>query len=363
MNAPRSIGFVLNTLAAESSTSAISLEASARDALRAPTLTTPGYVRVLVAVSAWLAALLLLAFLAMAHWVTNASGAIVAGVVLLPAALLLRRTTHAEFAVQLALAVSLAAQALLIGGVGMLNHSIVAAAFAALLVQALLMALYPDKLQRLLAVLVAVAAVQVLLVEAKFPNGVHLLTVAVAAGAAYVWLNEARLAAGLSAPLYRPIGYGLVLALFGLLLPSLFLGVATPTGLVYPLPWISALGLTAVLVFLELQLLRRHADSLADIRVLAVFGATALLVIPSLQAPGLLAALIVLLLGFRRGNRVLLGLAFAFFSFFLSAYYYHLPISLLHKSAVLAGGGLILLGLRALLARLPGARLKGGTHA
>lgn len=362
MNTSKSIGFVLNALAAESSTSAISAEASARATLRAPAVSTPGYVRVLVAVSAWLAALLLLAFLSMAHWVTNASGAIVAGVVLLPAALLLRRTTHAEFAVQLALAVSLAAQALLIGGVGMLNHSIAAAAFAALLVQALLMALYPDKLQRLLAVLIAVAAVQVLLVEAKFPNGVHLLTVAVAAGAAYVWLNEARLAAGVSAPLYRPIGYGLVIALFGLLVPSL-LDAATPTGLAYPLPWISALGLIAVLVFLELRLLRRHAPSFTDIRVLAVLGATALLAIPSLQAPGLLAALIVLLLGFRRGNRLLLGLAFAFFSFFLSAYYYHLPISLLHKSAVLAGSGLILLGLRTVLGRLPGAKLEGTAHA
>jgi uncharacterized membrane protein len=78
---------------------------------------------------------------------------------------------------------------------------------------------------------------------------------------------------------------------------------------------------------------------------------TVLVSLPALWMPGILAATIVLALGFQRGNRILLGLAAIFLAIFLIAFYYNLEVTLLAKSLLLLAAGLLLLGLRALLAR------------
>jgi uncharacterized membrane protein len=75
--------------------------------------------------------------------------------------------------------------------------------------------------------------------------------------------------------------------------------------------------------------------------------------LPALWTPGVLAAVIVIVLGFQRGNRLLLGLGSVFLVIFLIAFYYHLDISLLQKSLILVATGLLLLGLRALMLREP----------
>ena len=49
---------------------------------------------------------------------------------------------------------------------------------------------------------------------------------------------------------------------------------------------------------------------------------------------------------FDRRNRVLLGLAIVFLLVFGSMYYYSLHLTLLEKSAVLAGSGALLLAIR-----------------
>ena len=71
------------------------------------------------------------------------------------------------------------------------------------------------------------------------------------------------------------------------------------------------------------------------------------------QTPGIIAAAIVMILGFQRGNRVLMGGAILFFTLFLVAYYYHLELNLLMKSIALTSSGLALLGLRWILKQLP----------
>ena len=90
----------------------------------------------------------------------------------------------------------------------------------------------------------------------------------------------------------------------------------------------------------------------AEPRSLLGLGGTVLFLVPAMRAPGLVAAIIVLLLAFRTGNRILLGLALVFLLVYLSAYYYHLEISLLLKSVTLAGSGLVFLALRYAQARL-----------
>ncbi len=80
-------------------------------------------------------------------------------------------------------------------------------------------------------------------------------------------------------------------------------------------------------------------------------GGTVLCNLPLLMTPGITAAILVLVLGFQRGQRVLMGLALVFLAVFLIAFYYHLDVTLLVKSGILAASGIVLLGMRWALLR------------
>jgi len=79
--------------------------------------------------------------------------------------------------------------------------------------------------------------------------------------------------------------------------------------------------------------------------------ALALAVLVWLGSGGVLLALIFLLLGFSLQNRAILGLGLLLFPVFVTYYYYNLNLDLLAKAGVLIGSGLVMLLLRAGLAR------------
>ena len=96
------------------------------------------------------------------------------------------------------------------------------------------------------------------------------------------------------------------------------------------------------------QLLQR--ESAPDRR--AAWAGAAIVAAASLKVTGLPPALVILLLGFANGNRVLAGFGVLALLAYLSQYYYSLEITLLEKSAVLIATGIALLVLRLLLQRL-----------
>jgi hypothetical protein len=163
------------------------------------------------------------------------------------------------------------------------------------------------------------------------------LILTLAAVAVFIWENESYLSTTGAADVYLPVGYGLLAAMFVLLCLS------TVDELDIFWWWISAGGLLLLLLYLEYRTLSYYGLDLHPGIVLWVLGGTVLAVIPSMHTPGILAAIIVLLLGFRRGNRLLMGTAAAFLVLFLAFYYYSLETTLLVKSFALMGTGLAIL--------------------
>lgn len=72
----------------------------------------------------------------------------------------------------------------------------------------------------------------------------------------------------------------------------------------------------------------------------------AIIAVVLIPAQGVAAALVLILIGFGRAAPVLTGLGIAAGLAYLSNYYYALSLTLLHKSLVLMGSGLLLLALR-----------------
>jgi hypothetical protein len=322
--------------------------AEATNALANSGPATPWYLRVMVGFGAWWAASFFMGFFFLLSQSKPAT--LIFGAALVAGAILLRRLDRGDFLNQLALAASLAGQLLVMFGFGI--QSITENALLVLLMQGLLISFYSDQTHRLLSTLVAVGAIEVLLFDWKWIYGTAVLAGLFGIVSILLWLKESTFAGRELERVMRPVAYGLVIALFGLLLPSIlppFFDDQNPLTMHMHHLWLSTALLGAGLLYLVHVLLTERNLAPFGAFGLSSYGAVLLLLWPAQRAPGLIGALIVLLLGFRRGNRLLLGMALLFLAVFISAYYYNLSMSLLMKSAALTGSGVVLLALRLVL--------------
>lgn len=310
---------------------------------------SPWYIKALVGIAAWMAAFFLGAFFGVAGLIDSMESMLIWGAVLTVVAVVLKRLVHNSiFWGQLAFAVVLAGQGLLIGGFAWQQHEETAIALFIIALELVIFLLYPDALHRMLSVLAITAGLTFVLYDQGLPELIHGLVLLLAMGTVTVWQQEFRLLASRWFPIRAPLGYGLALALFAICLLSLFSEYGAT------LWWISAAILALVLLYLAFTLLRELERPLLSPVALWAVGAVALLFIPAYQTPGILAAVIVLILGYWRSNVLLMGLATLFLLFFLSAYYYNLDITLLNKSYILMGTGGVLLVLRFLFHQVVG---------
>jgi len=302
------------------------------------TESSPWYVKTMVGVAAWIAAFFLGGFLGMLGIIDTTAQMVGWGIGLTVVAIGLKWwRRQAIFWGQLAFAMVLAGQALLLLGIGDLSQDGTVMALALIGLEVVLLLLYPDALHRMLSILAIIAALSFLIYDYEMPDLLHLLFFATAAGVVGSWQGEFRLLTSRGHAYRAPLGYGLVLALFGLALLALgsWYGITAW--------WISAAALALVLLYLIQQILRDLQEPFWGRVGLWAVGALLLLCIPAYETPGILAAVIVLLVGRWRGNSLLLGLATLFLLFFLGAYYYNLEITLLNKSYILMGVGAALL--------------------
>jgi uncharacterized membrane protein len=171
--------------------------------------------------------------------------------------------------------------------------------------------------------------------------------------------------------LWRPIGYGLVLALLLIETFRLF-GAERWFGMAETAPnWIQLHGpligrgiLAALLIWVALAAARREGVQPPSRYALFAAGAALVVGLLGLGAPGLASALLILLLGFAAGNRVLLGLGILSLLGFVGHFYYSLHLTLLEKSGLLAVTGLCLLAGHVLLRRgVPSPAATDPAHA
>ncbi|EPX63088.1 hypothetical protein D187_006498 [Cystobacter fuscus DSM 2262] len=331
----------------------------ARDALLSRPETqhnTPWFVSVLAGLGAWVASLFLVIFLSMFLLDDSKAGAIVMGLVITAGAVLLRHTNSHVFITQLALSAGLAGQGFFLVGVESLGRSEAATALAALVLQLVLLVVYPDTLQRFLSALFAALSLLYLLREQAPPVVADVALVGLTALAHVLLLQQGRLQGRARvAPLVTPTAFGLVTTLFFVLLmrtwfQGFYRDILGREGLELPAS-VLTLGLAAVTLYSAWRVMEETQAGPGGAAGVTAFAALALTALLTLNTPGVIAALGVLMLGFHRRNTVLLGLAVLFILVFGVSYYYDLRMSLLAKSLALLGSGLLMLGLRLFIAR------------
>ncbi len=338
------------------------LQEQARAALatsQEATASMPWFVRALSGFGAWVASWFLIAFLSIGVAVGEEAGAIFLGLLLTGGAVLVRHAGSSVFLTQLALSTGLAGQGLFIGGVAALTESEKAGAFATLVLQAVLLFVYPDAIQRFLSSLFGSFALLFLLRTAAPGVLVDVGLVGLTVLAHHLFLQQGRLQRGQWGALVNPAAFGLVTTLLCSLVVRTWFhrvpGVFREDSAELPVG-VLTLGLAVVTLYSAWRVLEEtHADPGGTAGVTA-FASLGLMAVLTLQTPGVIAAIGVLLLGFHRRSVVLLGMAVVFILTFGVGYYYDLEFTLLVKSLALLGSGLVLLGLRLfILRRFPAA--------
>lgn len=304
---------------------------------------SPWYIKALQAVSGWLAALFLFAFIGFTMDLLDSPiASLVTGAVMIVGAFALLRGSENDFLEHIALAASMTGQLLVIYGIAeMLNSRDVTLWLLVLLMQSLLAVLMPHFIHRLLSAIFA--AFSLLAVMADWGLGV-LFEGLLASLVAWLWLHEFRLVKHMKA--VRAIGYGLLLSAACLSNSvetwDIFYG---SNNVEFPWleHWMGSLLTAAVLILVVWTLLQRnHVSAGNKITWLSLSG-TAVVSIASLEVWGLSTGLMILLLGFAASNRVMQGIGIVSLLYSASAYYYTLEITLLEKSQHLLIVGLLLI--------------------
>jgi uncharacterized membrane protein len=242
------------------------------------------------------------------------------------------------------LALNLTGQILFIGGIAITDGNIIAAALVTWFLEIIIIFIYKHNILRFLAILIATMAALVLLYEFRIYQGIHIVIVLLSAGASWYWLAESNhVTDTMMMKLYQPLGYGFVIALQIVLLLSIFPNIFNIPDISW---WFSTLGLIVILLMLEIYLLNDYGIEMSAPQSYAIFISTVLTGLLLYQSPGIIASIIVLLLGFQRGNKVLMGLAIIFLTLFIIVFYYYLNLTLLIKSITLMTTGVAFLILR-----------------
>ncbi len=306
----------------------------------------PTFVKLLLALGAWGAAICFVVCLAIADLIQSEFPWPFAwSAVFLVAATLLRNLTRHLFPHQLALALSAVGHYFALWGAFEIStdqDSLAASASVSIVLCLVLYPLYRDSLYRFLSCLLAAACLTAWIVADEVWPLLHveMLAKIVAIGLVFMVRPDLRV--------LRPMGYAMAVSipanLFLVLMPDDVL--AAPW---WPANVILALSLCWLYQWTAggWQMLRSEPLVLA---VLATVG------LACFTTPGVLAAIGLMVLGYARRDQYLIGIGVVFFPTFIVVFYYEWQISLLYKSWVMAGSGAVLLAARKYLSLRQWAR-------
>jgi uncharacterized membrane protein len=319
-------------------------------------LESPWYVKVLLAFSGWLAALFLLGFLGMGFEFVFRSGTatFIIGGMMIGGAFATLSIPRNEFVEHLALAASLAGQALVVYAIfKIFNRNEKIAWLFVTLLQAPLAVIMPSFVHRVFSSFFAAFAFSMALTIMGWS---YIVSGFVMLLAALCWLNEFGYPEHMGK--IRAIGYGLILALIQLKGAALF-GYRTMGwrfsanhAELWAKAWLGELLIGVVTLYVVWHLLQRYNKVISRRHLIAAMLAALLLCLVSMKVQGITVGMVIMLLGFSGANRVLLSLGIVSLLFYISSYYYLLDATLLIKSQTLLIVGLVLLMVRWLMLRI-----------
>ncbi len=317
-------------------------------------LPAPWWLTTLQAIAAWIASLIIMStFFAPLLMLGDGPVARAVGGALLAGAALALFGRGTSFTAQMALAFSLAGQALLVsavaGGFGALINGSTSISIAGIAVAAAMLVPRSSVVHRTACAIIALTHAGMLIGPG---NALALFAVVLTGAAVALWLTRSLWATRDQADLIKAFAHATSLAA---LIAAWFVGVEHGRGIfarlgdTYPshLPALYPTGVAIILLAACLWLTRTAPTT---VRVVTV-GGTLAFTLAAAQAPALVVCTAIAVAAFHACHRPWVALALLAALLYLGEFYYNLQTTLLIKSMVLGTTGLVLLVLRMLVLR------------
>lgn len=320
---------------------------------------SPWFVQLLTGAGAWLAAVMFAIFFGFTGIIKDETGAIIVGFILVAIAFLISvRSKQAipVFPDQLLLATSLTGHVLLmVGFYSEFNDQHYIAAVVIVLLSLCFILFYKNQLHKFISTWLLLAGLWVLAAELGIQPlaFMALLVIVVAALSAWMWMNESHYLSGRWKNIGRPVQYAFVFALLsGEGIIERFYSIFwysrdwNQHGEIltsFPYTRVVSAGLFLVLAYVIILIMNRLKIDWKSLTGAGFLIFALIITIVFYQSPSIMAALIVLLIGIERANRILVPLAIMALVYFYGDYYYSIDMTLMKKSLILMSSGLIML--------------------
>lgn len=192
-----------------------------------------------------------------------------------------------------------------------------------------------------ISVLAIGAAFLFLIISYNIPDAIHGYVLFYTIALSYCFLNEASLltAHPKLAKLYGPLRIGLM---FSLLFGLVAIGKNGLVPISKNLIWMSSVASFFFILYLASYVLRTLQVRSTKNKLVA-YVLCFLILLPTLFAPAISGAMLIVLLGFLVNHKTGFGVGIVALVYFVSQYYYDLNLSLLTKSIVLFSSGVVFL--------------------
>ncbi len=315
---------------------------------------TQWYIKLVIAVGAWVSAICFIAFIIISRilHLDHGGEVMVWGILFIAGAVVVNKFLKNIFASQLALACSVTGHFLVLLGAAQTGRNDIntfAIFLASLLLSIVLYGLYTNSLHRFLSCLLTLSTAVIFIINSNAHNMLHVLVMVELAGIGY--LLDSGTTHTQKARKWEPLFYSLLLVV-----PMLYFLVLFPEISSKTVWWPANLILIVSLILLYYWIRRKEGQSSSQRPESVIFGIIITVLLGAVTTPGLLAAAAVLVLGYHLKDKALIGLGLAMFPAYIIVFYYNLSIRLDVKSGILAGSGLILLGIRYFLQKQPWAK-------
>lgn len=312
----------------------------------------PWFVQTLQGVGAWFATLMFILFFGISRIINTQEAYLITGVILLALSLSLsinKDEKQSTFISQLLLAMSLTGHVLFAVGLSMWVDSVTLTAGALVLLSLVFIRFYSGYLHRFLSVFVLLISMMVIAYDLEIGQIMpQLLLVAVTVFTAWMWVQESHYLVKPLHRMYRAIQYALVCAL---LLGVGWLDFDGPSYMIREEDlgmfsmnnnWVITIGISLTMLWVIHRIYQRQNLAWNSVNGLLLIVLALTLNAIFFQTPAITASLLVLMIGIERGNRILIPLAIVTLIFHIVRFYYLLDMTLLDKSILLMGSGLLL---------------------
>ncbi|TGK21003.1 DUF4401 domain-containing protein [Leptospira fluminis] len=301
---------------------------------------TPWYVHLVVILGSWFATMLLLLFLFIAKILeTTESLKVIGALVSIGSIAIPMLDKRKKISESFTVSIGFLGQVLLFLGIAFSRSEILSFSASVLIVEIFLYLFSGTWIQKFVSVLLIFSSSVILLEENEMSFGIHIMLALSGFAIVLLFRYEVEILSLGKAirPFYIPTIYGLTLAISGI--PAL----SAVGGNYISTDWriSGTIGILVLAIYLWTCMNPILKDT-PFIQGLTV-GAICILLIPTLQAPGISFSVFLITVGFRQRLYLILMLGILSISCYLVDYYYSLKFTLLIKSYILLGSGALFL--------------------